>query len=103
MTLSKAERARRAKLYGIAKTRRAGLDWPAAREENTRTPDKEAFKWLRKRNPGWSDEKISHLIARSHMIEQHPNWSDARIDREIRIMSSDERPPECPPDPAVKR
>jgi hypothetical protein len=48
-----------------------------------RTPDKEAFKWLRNRNPGWSDAKISHSIARSHVIDEHPDWTDAEIEREI--------------------
>jgi hypothetical protein len=49
----------------------------------TTRADKAAFKWLRERHPDWSDAQVSHLIARSRMIDEHPNWSDAEIDREI--------------------
>ena len=49
----------------------------------TEKADKAAFKWLRKKHPDWSDDRIGHLIARSHVIDQHPNWSDAEIDREV--------------------
>jgi hypothetical protein len=53
--------------------------------ERRRRADESAFRWLKKRNPGWDAERIRLQIARSHVIEENPGLTAEQVDREIRV------------------
>jgi hypothetical protein len=53
--------------------------------------DERTARWLRKRHPTWSDDKIGRLITRSRVIDDHPNWQDEQVDAETAQRRADRR------------
>jgi hypothetical protein len=47
-------------------------------------------RWLRKRNPTWSAERVERQILRTYVIDEHPDWDAGQIEDEVGSRLGDE-------------
>jgi len=75
---------------------RAGADKRRNAEGRNPAADRDCARWLRERNPDWSDERIERQILRTYVIDDHYNWTSALVEAEVDRILNGEPPQDGP-------